>query len=204
MARNAVRLESDPKLPRKTPTAGVRVPAAQGGKGMTEWSVTLGFEHAIPSDQITNKVDDLLEEMAPHHAAASFKDNSMTMQFTVGAQSVRAALDKGLMILLEALHEAGIKDRGVFAASAQLMERLDQELSMPNAPELIGVTELARLLKVSRQRASELARTGSGFPRPIAFLASGPVWDKSMIARYVAGWERRPKGRPKKAAMIPA
>ncbi len=171
---------------------------------MTEWSVTLGFGHTIPGDQMTNKIDDLLEELAPVHAAASFKDRALTVQLTVKASSVRSAMDKGLTILLEALREVGIKDKGIFAGSAQMMERLDQELSLSNAPELVGVTELGRLLKVTRQRASELARTGSGFPRPIAFLASGPVWDKAMIARYVQHWERRPRGRPRKIEMAPA
>jgi len=165
---------------------------------MTEWSVALGFRHDIPTGDLTDKVDDLLEAMAPYHAAASFTERGMTVQFTVEARTMRRAMDEGVAVLEDTLHTVGIKDDGIFAGRAQKMEHLDPELSLPNARELLGVIELANLLNVSRQRASELARTGSGFPRPIVLLASGPVWDRAMIARYVEHWDRRPRGRPRK------
>jgi hypothetical protein len=60
----------------------------------------------------------------------------------------------------------------------------------------LGVTELARELRVSRQRVSELRRS-EAFPAPIAELAAGPVWKGSSLKRFIEGWERRP-GRPRK------
>jgi hypothetical protein len=60
----------------------------------------------------------------------------------------------------------------------------------------VGVAELAELLSVSKQRASELARK-SDFPRPVSQLASGPIWRLSAILRYSRQWRRQP-GRPKK------
>jgi len=171
---------------------------------MTEWSVTLGFAHHLAKDTLTDRIDDLLEAMAPYHAAASFDAHGVSVQFTVEAASVGKAIDAGLTVLLKALQEVGIKADGIFGAQAQTMEHLAAEQDLPNYPDLIGVAELAEILGVSRQRASELARTGSGFPRPLRFLASGPIWDKAMIARYVQHWDRRPRGRPKKAAQVSA
>lgn len=42
--------------------------------------------------------------------------------------------------------------------------------------ELVGVSELAGLLGVSRQRASVVAKEDDA-PKPLAQLASGPVWN---------------------------
>lgn len=59
---------------------------------------------------------------------------------------------------------------------------------------LLGVAELAELLGVSRQRASELA-TQSNFPSPVAQLTATPVWDKATIGNFLKEWKRTP-GRP--------
>jgi hypothetical protein len=53
------------------------------------------------------------------------------------------------------------------------------------------------MLEVTKQRASELARRAN-FPKPIARLASGPVWKKASIARHARTWDRRPDRKGKK------
>ena len=62
---------------------------------------------------------------------------------------------------------------------------------------LMGATEVAEFLKVSRQRVLELRKEHAEFPQPIEQLRSGPVWDKSDIESFLAGWDRTP-GRPRK------
>lgn len=165
---------------------------------MTEWSVSLGFGHQVPVKELPDRIDDLLEALAPYHAAASYDAHGITVQFTIEGRAWRDAAEQGSIVLENAMRKAGIENTGVFVAQAQTMEHLAQEQDQPNKPELIGVMELAKMLGVTRQRASELARTDSGFPRPMTFLASGPVWDKATIMRYVDRWERRPRGRPKR------
>lgn len=61
-------------------------------------------------------------------------------------------------------------------------------------PGLVGVSEIARALGVSKQRVSELRRR-QDFPKPVAELAAGPVWTDVSLNHFVLGWERRP-GRP--------
>jgi hypothetical protein len=46
--------------------------------------------------------------------------------------------------------------------------------------ELVGVTEIADVLGVSRQRASQLAST-KGFPEPLAKLACGQIWEREAV-----------------------
>jgi hypothetical protein len=77
-------------------------------------------------------------------------------------------------------------------------DEFERELSEPTYAGVLGVAELADLLNVTRQRASQIARR-SDFPRPYAELASGPVWLEPMVKRFVGGWERRP-GRPRTAS----
>lgn len=50
---------------------------------------------------------------------------------------------------------------------------------------LVGLTEVAELLGVSRQRAHQLTRTPiPKFPKPLARLASGPVWTRRDVIAY--------------------
>jgi serine/threonine protein kinase len=61
--------------------------------------------------------------------------------------------------------------------------------------ELVGLTDIAEKLKVSRQRVLQLRRR-EDFPEPVGEIANGAVWDMDQIR----AWARsavRPAGRPK-------
>lgn len=47
----------------------------------------------------------------------------------------------------------------------------------------MGITEIAELLGVTRQRAHQLAGS-HGFPEPIARLAQGPVWEAAKVETW--------------------
>lgn len=72
----------------------------------------------------------------------------------------------------------------------------DRRLAEPAFPELAGVSEIAELLGVTRQRASSVQHL-EAFPAPVAELRSGPVWRKADLTRFAETWERKP-GRPRK------
>lgn len=74
-------------------------------------------------------------------------------------------------------------------------EEFDRRLERPAFPQLAGVSEIAAMLDVSRQRVAEL-RQRPDFPAPIARLKAGPVWRAGDLSRFVDEWERKP-GRPK-------
>jgi hypothetical protein len=93
--------------------------------------------------------------------------------------------------------KAGLPVWPVVRADVMTYEEQDRELATPNFPELVGVSEVAELLNVSRQRASALAKS-SGFPAPVAVLAAGPVWTRPSLNRFVDEWPRK-NGRPPKA-----
>ena len=100
----------------------------------------------------------------------------------------------------DACTKAGLSHHGIARIEVMTERYLDRDLT--REPETyLGVSEVARELRVSRQRVSEL-RTSEAFPAPIAELAAGPVWKGSSLKRFVAGWDRRP-GRPRKNPKVP-
>jgi predicted DNA-binding transcriptional regulator AlpA len=49
--------------------------------------------------------------------------------------------------------------------------------------DLMGTTEIAELLGVSRQRADQLSRT-EGFPEPVAEIAAGRIWLREDVDHW--------------------
>ena len=50
--------------------------------------------------------------------------------------------------------------------------------------DLVGATEIAQLLGVTRQRVHQLSR-GAGFPEPVARLSMGTVWNAADIQDWI-------------------
>lgn len=59
--------------------------------------------------------------------------------------------------------------------------------------DLIGLTELAEVLGVSKNEANAL-RQRHGFPAPVHKLRMGPMWDKQQITDWITD-DFRPGGR---------
>jgi prophage regulatory protein len=49
--------------------------------------------------------------------------------------------------------------------------------------DLVGLTEIADMLGVSRQRVDQLAAT-EAFPEPVADLAAGRVWKLADVEKW--------------------
>lgn len=59
----------------------------------------------------------------------------------------------------EALAGEGLDGFALVTSEVKPWAELDEELTRTNAPDLVGVAELAEILRVLRQRVSELATT---------------------------------------------
>lgn len=63
---------------------------------------------------------------------------------------------------------------------------------------LVGISEIARMLGVSRQRAVQLVGDYADFPAPVSTLASGRIWEREAVEAWVrAHPDRKPGRRPK-------
>lgn len=52
---------------------------------------------------------------------------------------------------------------------------------MEDSLDLVGISEVAEMLGVTRQRADKLSRTAPDFPPPASTLHGGRVWLRSKI-----------------------
>ena len=65
---------------------------------------------------------------------------------------------------------------------------------------LVGVTEIAEMLGVSRARADQIAARYDDFPDPEVVIASGRVWSRDAVEEWIRKHPHRPPGRPRKSA----
>ena len=162
-----------------------------------EWYVVLDASGRFSGDV----AEDLVDALAKFHASASHGDGRVGVSLSLEAASPLEAAEKGARVFLGALKRPARLE----AVEVKSIEDLDKELKRPNYPQLVGVSEVASLLGVSRQRVSELARADY-FPAPLAELAAGPVWDRVSLTHFLETWERTPRrkrGRPKKSVALP-
>ena len=88
-----------------------------------------------------------------------------------------------------------VSGASVVEVNVMTEEQKEKELAKPLLPEVAGLSEVAELANVSKQRANSLVKNKS-FPEPITELASGKIWWKPAVAQWVDNWTRTP-GRPR-------
>lgn len=162
---------------------------------METWSVAIEATGLGPYD--CDWASDVLEALDGHAPALAVRKTSVGLTLDVeGTDHADAAREAVRLLAIAAPSLRPLEVR------VQTLEEQERELMASNVPELLGVAELAEALGVSRQRVSELMNA-EDFPEPIARLRAGPVWQRSALGRFLAGWKRQP-GRPHKASSAPA
>ncbi len=177
--------------------------AEEGGFMMgREWSIAIDFEleepWAFTSDEVADQISELLARLERYAAVASHGRQTIGVQLSLTGGSLVQVIPRAFRVVTDAMDKVGIpKRRTPVRVELEPVEELDRRLRESGIPPLIGITEAAEILAVSKQRAWELSKT-SDFPRPYAELAAGPVWNRHAVARFAERWPRRP-GRPKKS-----
>jgi len=134
--------------------------------------------------------EEVLFDVAALGGAASGEvgEGALSTTMTVQADSMPAAAAVGLARV------QAIAPGTPTGIEVLTVEEADRRLAGPAFPELVGLSEIADILGVSRQRVSKL-RSRKNFPGPVAELRAGPVWLRSDLSRFCDGWERK-VGRP--------
>jgi hypothetical protein len=162
---------------------------------MTDWSVEVEAAGAVGQVLDEDCADELAVALSQDAAAVAYLPGRYSVRLNIQADDIHEAVEQAVERVCAAAQKSGLPSWPFVRVTALSADELDRDLTRPAIPVLLGVAELAGLLGVTRQRASDLAKTSS-FPRPIAVLASGPVWAESTVKRYIPTWTRRP-GRPK-------
>lgn len=61
---------------------------------------------------------------------------------------------------------------------------------------LVGLSEIAAMLDVTRQRVGQLVSDYDDFPPPVADLASGRIWETVAVEAWANAHPVRLPGRP--------
>jgi len=163
---------------------------------MTFWAVTIDLrvDRALDDDEL----GDLGDLLGDHGAAIAASDRGLSVTLTVDADTAYAAHASAEEIVSDCLAKLGAAVAGLDAVEVMTVEEQDRRLAEPAIPQLAGVTEVAEMLGVSRQRASALTAHPAA-PTPVARLASGPVYVRDSWCRFAETWPRR-GGRPRRAS----
>lgn len=167
-----------------------------------DWTVKIEAAGDLAAEQVDlDRIDALRAALVDHSAAASTANRRYGIQLDIDATTAERAAEAALKAFRLAAERSGLPVWPVVRVDVMTVEDQEAALGEPTFPDLVGVTEAARLLRVSRQRLDQL-RGSSDFPKPIVRLAAGPVWLRSSIEGFDRRWDRRP-GRPaKKVAAV--
>lgn len=164
---------------------------------MRDWTVELHRETGR-GDPDRDALDTYLDQLVDHHAALS-----ATPQGRVSARLTVAAADPATAVAhaLEAEEAAATKaDLGGHVTAVTVADAAtpDGEATWIRTP-LLGLTDIGKLLGVSRQRASELAKDHALFPPAVVRSSTGSLFEEAAIRAFKDSWERkvgRPAGQP--------
>jgi hypothetical protein len=166
-----------------------------------EWSVLVETRAPEPDDddEVIEKLGDLFDCLADHSPAVGGDgrgwDVRLSVETDAGPQAAVQAIERGSALVLEYADKAGLPLWPVVRTEAVEADTFHAQLEVSNFPDVLGTTEVTELLGVSRQRLHEL-RHANRFPEPAYELAATPLWIRSTVDSFLAGWERKP-GRPR-------
>jgi hypothetical protein len=143
---------------------------------LTDWcfSITTSGTKGV-SEEMALRVLDRLADYSP--AVSIRPPDQVGATFTVSTLTPTMAALEGLRLFDEALGPDG-RDYGVDDLEVSTYEAL--ETRWADEGDLVGVTEIAKMIGLSRQRAGQLTKRPD-WPEPYARLASGPAWRRAEV-----------------------
>ncbi|MFE9016712.1 hypothetical protein [Streptomyces cyaneofuscatus] len=157
------------------------------------WSIEVELGVNDVSDDL---VEELVEHLIDHSPAVGTAPNgNLSARIFIEAGTARQAIDNALREVAAAAKEAGLSTN-IVGVDLVTEEELDRRLAEPSIPDLVGISEIAEMLNVVRQRATQLSQRPD-FPPAVAHLKSGPVFVREQVAAFEQRWDRR-SGRPAK------
>jgi predicted DNA-binding transcriptional regulator AlpA len=160
------------------------------------WSVFVNAQGEDPDGKVltTERLEAFAERLGSHHGVVGGGGVHYDAQFSLEGDDLAGVVTAALAVFAEARAAVGLPAWPYVELEVKTEAALDAELSEPTFPEVVGATEAARMLGVSRQRLYQLAERDD-FPPPMVQLAAGPVWLTNSIRAFEGSWDRRPGRR---------
>jgi hypothetical protein len=141
-------------------------------EGRNDWDIEIEYAANVPFEVALRE---LAEMDSPYVRGIKLVDNGRVLvRIHVAQKGVNAALRAAFysMRCLKAFKEASVHALYVTQVGATHC-----------TPQLAGLAEVATMLNVSKQRASQIAAR-SDFPRPQIQFAMGPAWTRSSVVQF--------------------
>jgi hypothetical protein len=158
-----------------------------------EWRIVATYPRpeAIDDEQAAQLLAGLPGFGVLHH-----DDARLTVQATVQAPTIRTAAEVGLRAVRQAWAATWGRPADPIGVRVLTLEEYERELARPYGLDLVGLKEIAEILRVSKQRAADVAELPD-FPPPVGTPAAGPMFTRESVVEFEKRWERKP-GRPRK------
>lgn len=161
------------------------------------WTV---YVELAARDTADSMIEELCESLADCDPAVGIAPNgNLSARVWVDTGTARQAVDVALKEVTAAAKTVGI-EQIIVGVELLTEEELDRRNAEPIVPDLVGVSEIAEMLGVGRQRAAQLTQRDD-FPSPVAQLKAGPVFLKGQVRGFEARWDRH-GGRPIKPVKL--
>jgi len=151
---------------------------------LSHWTVRLTFgnprgELPIITNQAKNV---LLDHLAAGSPVLGVSGNDLALAFEVVAPDFSTATAVAESTCHDAFRAADLPVLPVLYFEGGTVSAVKE--NMTRTPDFMGVSEIAEVLQVSRQRAWQHSKT-KAFPAAAAELKSGPLWRKGDIAQWI-------------------
>jgi len=160
------------------------------------WSIFVKAQGEDPDGRVmtTERLEAFAERPVPHHGVVGGGADVYDAQLSLEGDDLAEVVTAALAVFGDARAAVELPAWPYVELEVKTEAALDAELSEPTFPEVVGATEAARMLGVSRQRLYQLAERDD-FPPPMVQLAAGPVWLANSIHAFERDWDRRPGRR---------
>lgn len=163
----------------------------EGSPQPLDWYITATF--TTETTMNSEAGFDILDALAEHHASTAVSTGRGSLSLTASApDAVQAAA-----LIPEILAKVQPITGDVTVVSLEILseDALQASLDEPEIPDLVGLTEIAAMAGVSRQRANAIVKQDS-FPSPVLTLAAGQFRTRAAVQNWVENWTRKPGRKP--------
>lgn len=150
----------------------------------------------IPEDSWGPALEELLETLGGNPEALGVlgwgtAPNALGAIFEIEGEDAGVAADLGRDIFVSTIEQIG---RNGHAARSGFdppgLRRIEvipsEEADSEDGTALLGATDVARVIGLTRQRVYQLLEEDDTFPRPAAVTARGQLWNRIDMAHWVA------------------
>lgn len=163
--------------------------------GANWYSALIEYDYEGPvDDDLIDGLFDVFAVMDVSGVSISGREgHTLSVRFSVEAEDPASVGNHAVHVMHEVAMKADIALGEFHLLQVQTQAALEAELNEP-PQRYAGITEVAGILGVSKQRVSELRSSGR-LPAPVAEIKAGPVWTVSSLERFLDQWDRRPGRR---------